>query len=56
MECPLCFCSTKVVDSRPDEDCVNRRRRCISCGYRFSTVEIDMDAYKKLMKGRTINA
>ncbi len=31
----------KVLDSRPTEDgySIRRRRECIECGYRFSTVE-----------------
>lgn len=42
MNCPYCRNSTsKVVDSRTTEDnsAIRRRRRCESCGKRFTTVE-----------------
>ena len=42
MLCPLCnYDNTKVTDSRPAADgvSVKRRRECVKCGYRFSTVE-----------------
>ena len=55
MDCPICCGTTKVIDSRPEEDCVNRRRKCLSCGHTFGTVEVDKDAYQILTKGRTIN-
>ena len=43
MNCPLCGGGTAVCDSRPEADSVNRRRRCLSCDYKFRTVEVDMD-------------
>lgn len=43
MNCPVCEGATAVIDSRPESDSVNRRRRCLSCDYRFRTVEVDMD-------------
>ncbi|MGN0613248.1 MAG: transcriptional regulator NrdR [Porcipelethomonas sp.] len=40
MRCPNCgFSETKVVDSRPMEDKIRRRRGCSECGYRFTTFE-----------------
>ena len=42
MHCPVCKSKeTKVVDSRVTTDgmAIRRRRECISCTYRFSTVE-----------------
>ena len=41
MKCPSCGCiDTKVVDSRPTEnEAIRRRRRCVKCGYRFTTYE-----------------
>ena len=42
MRCPACGNKeTKVVDSRPTEDdtSIRRRRKCISCEYRFTTYE-----------------
>ena len=42
MRCPFCgHHDTQVKDSRPAEDgaAIRRRRFCISCGQRFTTVE-----------------
>ena len=42
MRCPKCGCDNdKVIDSRAGRDgsTVRRRRECVSCGYRFSTLE-----------------
>ncbi len=42
MRCPVCnFEDTKVVDSRITQDglSIRRRRECMECEYRFSTVE-----------------
>lgn len=42
MHCPVCTSKeTKVVDSRVGSDgmVVRRRRECIKCHYRFSTIE-----------------
>ena len=41
MRCPECGCEeSKVIDSRPTENKVRRRRECINCGFRFTTYEI----------------
>ncbi|WP_432759402.1 hypothetical protein [Bacillus methanolicus] len=39
MKCPICAAQTKVVDSRPKKDRVLRRRECVNCLTRFSTIE-----------------
>lgn len=42
MRCPKCtYNDSKVVDSRPgkNEASIRRRRECLKCGHRFSTVE-----------------
>ena len=41
-----------VLDSRPTEDgySIRRRRECIECGYRFSTVERIEDLYPTVIK------
>ena len=40
MNCPFCNSDdTKVTDSRPDSDGIRRRRECLACGQRFSTIE-----------------
>jgi transcriptional repressor NrdR len=50
MTCPYCAGFTKVIDSRPDEDSVYRRRECLSCKKRFSTIEIDWQIYVNITK------
>lgn len=41
MKCPECGDEeSKVIDSRPSENKVRRRRECIRCGFRFTTYEI----------------
>ena len=40
MKCPYCgFDDSKVIDSRPAEDRIRRRRECCKCGKRFTTYE-----------------
>ena len=42
MKCPFCGCAdTQVKDSRPSEDdsMIRRRRECVKCHARFSTIE-----------------
>ncbi|MCQ2490471.1 MAG: transcriptional regulator NrdR [Ruminococcus sp.] len=40
MKCPYCsFPDSKVIDSRPKDDKIKRRRECINCGTRFTTFE-----------------
>lgn len=45
--CPKCSGMTRVTDSRvpAGRDKVRRRRRCVDCGYRFSTVELAVDEF-----------
>lgn len=50
MTCPKCNEKTRVIDSTTDEDSTTRRRECVACGYRFSTIEIDKDLYERLVK------
>ena len=40
MRCPYCgFADTKVTDSRDADDGIRRRRECLSCTQRFTTLE-----------------
>lgn len=48
MDCPLCLGQTAVIDSRHGGDHHKRRRKCLSCGIRFNTIEVDMDSYCKI--------
>ena len=57
MPCPLCQLPTQVIDVRaakPDPALTRRRRRCPSCGHRFSTVEVPLDDIKRpvFVRGR----
>lgn len=45
MKCKFCGGVTTVVDSRCGETTVRRRRVCNVCNLRFSTIEIDQEAY-----------
>ena len=47
MRCPQCSSLSKVIDSRRQGQRVYRRRQCLLCGSRFSTVEIDVQEFKK---------
>ena len=41
MKCPECgYEDSKVIDSRPAEDKIRRRRECLSCKCRFTTYEM----------------
>ena len=43
MKCPFCgFEESKVIDSRPTDECqrIRRRRECLQCSKRFTTYEI----------------
>ena len=50
MTCPICGSKTQITDSRPDEDSVRRRRECLECAHRFTTIEIDRDLYERIIK------
>ena len=49
MLCPKCK-SDKLtcIDSRPSGDTTRRRRMCLDCKCRFSTMEIEVEEYKEL--------
>lgn len=49
MTCPECGEKTKVLESKDNEDFVERRRECYSCGYRFNTIEVDKDLYERVV-------
>lgn len=49
MNCPKCQDDmTDVIDSRKKPLGVHRRRECLVCGYRYSTIEIDVKRFKLL--------
>ena len=40
MKCPFCgFFDSKVIDSRPKDGKIKRRRECVKCAGRFTTFE-----------------
>ena len=40
MKCPFCgYQESKVVDSRPADESIRRRRECLACEKRFTTYE-----------------
>lgn len=44
MRCPECnSIDSRVIDSRPTENKVRRRRECTKCGFRFTTYEFIED-------------
>ena len=50
MMCPKCTCDTHVVDSRfRSDERWYRRRECLQCGYRFTSVEITVEQYKEML-------
>lgn len=52
MTCPNCGGKTTVCGSRPSEDSIDRKRKCLECGYVFATIEIDADLWKSIQKSR----
>lgn len=39
LKCPKCGGITQVTNSRPSENHVRRRRQCLVCGFRATTLE-----------------
>ena len=46
MDCPKCKGDIKVLDTRPDGEWVHRRRECLACGHRFTTIEVEVSALR----------
>ena len=44
MTCPACGADTKVCDSRNYNGGVRRRRECLECERRFTTLEVRIGA------------
>lgn len=57
MKCPICGSKTKVIDSKPNDKRIKRRRECLECMTAFKTQEsiifdsIDQHLLKKYQKG-----
>ena len=57
MRCPKCGClDDKVIDSRAVKDgaSVRRRRECLSCAYRYTTIEGIMPEELKVVKRNAV--
>lgn len=53
MNCPKCKSENVYCkDTRKDADSIKRRKHCVDCGYRFSTIEITAATWQELKKGR----
>lgn len=50
MHCSKCGGDTKVIDSEEMGDQRKRRRECLKCTYRFTTVEIYGDGFEAWKK------
>jgi hypothetical protein len=42
--CPKCYAPAEVLDTRGK----HRRRKCLECNHRFSTVEIPAEQYERM--------
>lgn len=47
MTCPVCDGEAKIVNTKKRCDHVLRYRKCVECGYRFPTMEIDEDIFNR---------
>lgn len=47
---------TICIDSRKGEGYIRRRRKCIECGHRYTTVEVEifLPKYKKRLGNRSV--
>ena len=55
VQCPKCECDSTVKDSRWSEKrkLLLRRRLCLGCKLRWSTVEVAVETYEKLFNAHT---
>lgn len=55
MICPRCHAEDqRIFDTRRLKNGVSRRRECMACGYRFSTVETYTKAFKRYFAVRSL--
>lgn len=49
MQCPKCGgIESKCKDSRYKDHTVYRRRECLACGARFSTMEVSLESFQSM--------
>lgn len=50
MTCPFCLhAKSLIVDSRPSQTTIRRRRECQSCGQRWTTMEVRRETWKTMI-------
>jgi len=47
--CPDCKAATQVVETRASEHGPRRRRQCVACRKRFTTIEVEIGSLDDLM-------
>jgi transcriptional regulator NrdR family protein len=47
MKCPMCSSDSRVIAQRAND---GRRRECIKCRWRFTTIELPSEEAKQLRK------
>ncbi len=48
MNCPKCGSERiRIVDTKSDSESVIRTRVCKSCGYKYKTIEYELDLYQR---------
>ncbi len=52
MTCPVCGEKTIVQNTAHDCECIYRRRKCIACGYLFTTTEQESNDTEILLRLR----
>lgn len=51
--CPVCSGNTRVINTRPKENTIRRRRECTECLTRFSTYEkMDIDSIPEYVRDK----
>lgn len=55
MKCIKCNSKTTTLDTRQSPQGVYRRHKCLSCGYRFTTIEVVKEEYAKCVNETMLN-
>jgi len=48
IDCPACGGPSRVLATRRDADSQRRRRECVKCGKRWTTVEVGLDYLRRI--------
>jgi len=48
--CPKCLSTSRVIDSRQNNEHTYRRRECNKCAHTWTTYEIHADEFDKISK------